>query len=67
MKNHEIELAQLQEWMNEYEATYASSTHPKKRLAMTMSGSFKLYHNSEVAWQGKQPFTAVEKYNEITE
>lgn len=67
MKNQELEIAPLQEWMAENEVTYASSTHPKKKLNMTMNGGFKLYHNNEVVWQGIQPFRAIEKYNAIWE
>ena len=64
-KPHIIELEGLQEWINENEALYASSTSPNKRLTMTMRGGFKLYHNREVVWEGIQPFRAIEKYNSI--
>lgn len=65
MKHHEIDLEGLQSWYEENEATFASSTRERKRLTCTLKGTFKLYVNNTVVWQGIQPFAAVEAYNDV--
>lgn len=66
-KHHEIELEPLQEWINSNEIVYASSSRENKRLVFTMNGYFKLIVTGKVVWQGTQPYSAVERYNEITD
>lgn len=65
MKNHQIELTDLQEWMENNEAIYASSSREDKKLVVSMHGGFKLYHKGNIVWEGIQPYRAVEKYNEL--
>lgn len=64
-KPHIIELEPLQEWMATHETLYAVCSEQHKKLTITCNGTFKLYHNNEVVWQGIQPFRAMENYNAI--
>lgn len=63
-KPHLINVNDLQEWLGKTEVQYASDM-PLKKLTVTTSGGFKLYHNGVVVWEGIQPYRAVEKYNEL--
>jgi hypothetical protein len=67
MKHHEITLEGLQEFISEEEVSFAYSTRENKRLVCTLKGTLKVKVGNKVVWQGMQPFTAVEKYNGITE
>lgn len=64
---HQIKLEELQEWMEEEKLfLYASSSKEQKRLYANVAKSgFEVHHKGEVVWRGTQPFSAVEKYNEI--
>lgn len=66
-KPHEIELSDLQGFIEKEEVTYASSTRENKKLVVTLNGTFKLYVGNIVVWCGIQCYSAVEKYNEITD
>ena len=43
------------------------STRENKRLVCSLNGNIKVLVANEVVWQGTQPFSAIEAYNEITE
>lgn len=65
---HQIELKDLQDWIEQgQEMTFSSSLGKgeDKKLNATSNGSFKVYKDGVVYWEGIQPFRAVEKYNEI--
>lgn len=62
-KPHQIELSELQNWLLENKALYASDGN--KRLLVNMSGGFEITVKNEVVWEGMQPFAAVEKYNDL--
>lgn len=63
-KPHQINLAELQQWMLETETLYASDGNGK-RLFINTSGNFVLRINGEIVWTGNQPFDAVEIYNSL--
>ena len=65
MKHHEIDLEGLQSWYDENEVMFAMSTAERKKLMCSMRGTFRIYVNDKLVWQGMQPFSAVEKYNSI--
>lgn len=62
--SHQLVLSDLQSWVNEHETVYASNGKDKM-LKVSAGGVFKVYHNGLVYWQTMQPYTAVEKYNEL--
>lgn len=67
MKVHKVELPELQKWMQTEEVIFASSSRERKRLIATLNGTLKVVVVGEVVWQGMQPFSAVEAYNNVTE
>jgi hypothetical protein len=67
MKHHTIELKDLQDWLEEAEMTFASSTREYKRLVATARGGLKVTVAGKTVWEGMQPFPAMEAYNAITE
>jgi predicted Rdx family selenoprotein len=62
-KPHLIDLKELQDWMLKEEMLYA--TDGTKKLTINTAGSFTIRVKGEIVWQGIQPFSAVEKYNEL--
>lgn len=66
-KSHTIELADFQHWLEEESMTFASSTRERKRLVVTLRGNIQIFVGNVIVWQGQQPYSAVEKYNSITE
>ena len=44
-----------------------SSSRENKRIVCSLNGNIKVIVAGEVVWQGTQPFSAIEAYNEITE
>lgn len=67
MKHHEIKLEDLQKWLLEEETTFASSTRENKRLVCCLNGNLKVIVGGVTIWQGKQPYSAIEAYNGVTE
>lgn len=67
MKAHEIELQELIKWHEETVSTFAYSSRERKSLVCSLKGGFRVIVNGEVVWEGMQPFSAVEAYNNITE
>ena len=65
MKKHKIELEELRKWQQEEKQLYASSSHDEKKLYLTFRGSFEIYHKGQKVFETMQPFTAVERYNEL--
>ena len=65
MKPHEINLEELIDFQTNEKVLYASSTKENKQLYITLRGSYEVWHNKEKVLETMQPFTAVEKYNEI--
>lgn len=60
-------LEDLQNFINVHEVVFASESRPnkKKKLIITMRGSFAIYKGEEKYWEGMQPFVAIEKYNDL--
>ena len=67
MEHHEINLDAFQQWRQEAEILFASSTRERKRLFANLIGGLRIEVDGVTVWQGIQPFAAVEKYNSITE
>lgn len=61
---HTIDLEGLQSWKETGRLLYASSSREPKRLYCTLNGTFQLEYRGEIIWQGTQPFSAVEAYND---
>ena len=62
---HQIDIEGLREWQQEQKVLFASSSKEQKRLYCTLRGSYEVYHKKEKVLETMQPFTAVEKYNEL--
>jgi len=60
-----ITVQELSEFQQTEYTIFRSSNKPQKQLICTLRGSFEVWHNGEKVWECMQPFTAVEKYNEI--
>jgi len=67
MESHTIELKDLQEWITTEDVTFASSTRERKKLVATLNGGLKVIVAGKIVWEGIQPFSAVEAYNDVTE
>jgi hypothetical protein len=67
MKKHEIELTALIEWQRQSEAKqlYASSARENKQIYATLRCSYEVWQNGVKVLETMQPFSAVEKYNEL--
>jgi len=65
MKKHTIELTDLVEWQSEDKHLFASSTRGNKQIYATLRGSYEVWQNGVRILETMQPFTAVEKYNEL--
>lgn len=65
MKKHEINLEELREWQQEQKFLYASSSSEKKRLYVTLRGSYEVWKDGKKVLETMQPYSAVEKYNEL--
>lgn len=65
--NHEIDVQDLQDWLDDAELTYASDSYTRKKLVARASGGFKVTVAGETVWKGTRPFSAVKAYNAITE
>jgi len=65
MANHTIELNFLIDYQSTEKVLYASSSTEKKKLYITLRGSYEVWHKGELILETIQPFMAVEKYNEI--
>jgi len=66
MKHHEIEFSEFQKWFETVEITYANSTRERKSLSCTLKGNFIVRVYKDIVWQGVQPYSALEAYNNIT-
>lgn len=62
---HQIDIEGLIEWQQEQKVLFASSSKEQKQLYCTLRGSYEIYHKKEKVLETMQPFTAVEKYNEL--
>lgn len=58
-----IELEELRVWQSEYYIVYARTL--EKELRCTLRGSYEVWFKKEKVLETMQPFTAVEKYNEL--
>ena len=67
LKPHVVTLEEFQDWYAKEDVLFASSSRENKRLVCSLNGNIKVLVASEVVWQGTQPFSAIEAYNEITE
>ncbi len=65
MENHKVDLEALREWQSEEKVIFARSTKEDKELYCTLRGSYEVWHRKEKVLETMQPFTAVEKYNEL--
>jgi len=68
MKNKKtatIELVEFQDFLSDNETTYAYHRPSSKILNVSMNGNIKIYKNGECVWQTTQPYSAIEKYNEL--
>lgn len=63
-----LKFEEFQKWIEEQEITYASRTiNGKHRLTLnvTTNGGYIVRVGTTIYWRGMQPFTAVEKFNEL--
>ena len=63
----EPNLSQLQDFLNNNKSTFCHKVTKKGRkdLMVNMRGGFEVYKNNTLIWEGMQPYSALEKYNEI--
>ena len=66
-KPQDIELEDLNKWLQYEEVTYASSSLERKRLVFQFNGMIKVLVGGKLVWHGTIPKDAVEAYNKITE
>jgi len=64
---NQLSVDALMEFKNQMEETYASQSGSDihKKLVVTALGNYKVYHNKELILETMQPFTAIEKYNDL--
>lgn len=63
---HQIELSELQYWINSNPMReVASSTKDDKILYATFNGGFEVHKGKEIVHKTMQPYSAVEYYNSI--
>jgi len=67
LKPHTVTLEEFQDWYAKEDVLFASSSRENKRIVCSLNGNIKVIVAGEVVWQGTQPFSAIEAYNEITE
>lgn len=66
-KHHEVTLKEFQDWYANQDVLFASSSRERKRLVCSLNGVIKVIVAGKIVWQGIQPFSAIEAYNNITE
>ncbi len=52
-------------WYNEKEVQYAVNTKTGAKMIVHLNGNIQVFKNEKLVWQGIQPFSAIEAYNEI--
>ena len=62
---HTVELEQVIKFQQKQKVLCARSTREEKELYCTLRGSYEVYHKGEKVLETIQPFTAVEKYNNL--
>ena len=67
LKPHTVTLEEFQDWYAKEDVLFASSSRENKRLVCSLNGNIKVLVAGQIVWQGTQPFSAIEAYNEITE
>jgi len=65
-KIHKVTLEEFQDWYESEDVLFVSSSRENKRLVCSLNGDIKVLVAGEVVWQGTQPFSAVEAYNQVT-
>ncbi len=66
MKKNTIELSDFQKFLAEEDVVYARSSRENKSLVCSLNGTLTVIVAGKIAYQGMQPFPAVEAYNEAT-
>lgn len=64
-KPPQIEVFGLIKFKSEEKMLYAQCSEAKKKLYVTLHGSFEVWHKGEKIFEHMQPNPAVTKYNEI--
>ena len=67
IKPHVVTIEEFQDWYSKEDVLFASSSRENKRLVCSLNGNIKVLVAGKVVWQGTQPYSAIEAYNEITE
>ena len=60
-----LKLNDFNDWLNEKTTMYAMCSISNKELRVTFKGAYQIFHKGEKIFECMQPFTAIEKYNEI--
>jgi len=60
-----LDLNEFQEWIATQTTMYAKCSVSDKELRVTFNGNFQIFHKGEKVYECMQPFTAIEKYNEL--
>lgn len=66
-KQHTITVKELAEWQSNEKVLFASSSKENKQLYCTLRGSYEVWHKKEKVLETIQPYTAMSKYNGISE
>jgi hypothetical protein len=60
-----LDLNEFQEWIATKSTMYAKCSVSDKELRITFNGGFQIFHKGEKVFECMQPYTAIEKYNEL--
>jgi len=62
---HTVELEEVIKFKKKQKVVVARAIREDKALYCTLRGSYEVYHKGKKVLETMQPFTAVEKYNNI--
>ena len=65
MQRQILELKDFNEWLGATTTMYAKCSVSDKELRVTFNGGFQIFHKGEKVFECMQPFTAIEKYNNL--